>query len=133
MSEGAAYGALSETVRLIAKLRALGCAVAIKDFGSSLSAFTHLKALSVDYLKISGHYVRGVPDDLVYRTIVQSVAQLGTAMGIATIAEEVDNLEMLGKLRAMGVRYVQGDAVAPAQPLMDLDGEVAVPQVQLRS
>lgn len=133
VSEGAAYGALSETVRLIAKLRALGCAVAIKDFGSSLSAFTHLKALSVDYLKISGHYVRGVPDDLVYRTIVQSVAQLGTAMGIATIAEEVDNLEMLGKLRAMGVRYVQGDAVAPAQPLMDLDGEVAVPQVQLRS
>ena len=133
VSEGAAYGSLSETVRLIAKLRALGCAVAIKDFGSSLSAFTHLKALSVDYLKISGHYVRGIPNDLVYRTIVQAVSNLGAAMGIATIAEEVDNVEVLAKLRTMGVRYAQGDAVAPAQPLMDLDGEIAVPQILMRS
>jgi Amt family ammonium transporter len=132
VSEGAAYGALSETVRLIAKLRALGCAVAIKDFGSSLSAFTHLKALSVDYLKISGQYVRGIPDDLVYRTIVQAVSQLGAAMGIATIAEDVDDAAVLSKLRGMGVRYAQGDAVAPAQLLVDLDGEVAVPQIQLR-
>ncbi|MBL0177725.1 MAG: EAL domain-containing protein [Gemmatimonadetes bacterium] len=124
--------ALSETVRLIASLRALGCSVAIKDFGSSLSAFTHLKALSVDYLKISGHYIRGIPNDLVYHTIVQAVSQLGTAMGIATIAEDVDDVAVLGKLRSMGVRYVKGDAVAPAQPLVDLDGEVAVPQIQLR-
>jgi diguanylate cyclase (GGDEF)-like protein/PAS domain S-box-containing protein len=133
VSESAAYGSISQTVRVIAQLRALGCAVAIKDFGSSLSAFTHLKALSVDYLKVSGHYVRGIPHDLVYRTIVEAVGQLGAAMGIPTIAEAVDNLDILGKLRGMGIRYAQGDAVAPPQVLVDLDGEVALPQVQLRA
>lgn len=133
VGERAAYGAFSETVRLIADLRALGCSVAIKDFGSSLSAFSHLKALSVDYLKISGHYVRGIPQDLVYRTIVQAVSELGAAMGIATIAEDVDSVEVVGKLRGMGARYVQGDAVSPMQPLEDLDGEVSLPQIQLRA
>lgn len=133
VSEAAAYGSISQTVRAIAQLRGLGCAVAIKDFGSSLSAFTHLKALSVDYLKISGHYVRGVSNDLVYRTIVQAVSQLGAAMGIPTIAEEVESLDMLGKLRGMGIRHAQGDAVAPAQLLVDLHGEIALPQVQLRA
>jgi len=133
VGEDAAYGSLSETVRLIADLRTLGCSVTIKDFGSSLSAFTHLKALSVDYIKISGHYVRGIPEDLVYRTIVQAVSQLGAAMGIATIAEGVDSLEVLGKLRGMGVLHAQGDAVSPIQPLEDLDGEVSMPQIQLRA
>ncbi len=131
VNEGAAYGALNHSVRLIAQLRSLGCSVAIKDFGNSLSAFTHLKALSVDYLKLNGHYVRGIPNVQVYRTIIQAVSQLGTAMEIATIAEDVDTLEALEQLRGMGIGYVQGDAVAPAQPLVDLDGHVALPQVQI--
>lgn len=49
-------------------------------------SFAYLKALSVDFLKIGGHYVRGVIDD-VYGTIVTAVNQVGRLMGIATIAE----------------------------------------------
>lgn len=133
LREGVAFGAFRDTVRLIADLRSVGCSVAIRDFGSSLTAFAHVKALTVDYLKISGHHIRGIPTDLVYRTIVQAASHLGAAMGIDTIAEDVDSIEVLSKLRGMGVRYAQGDAVSPVQPLEDLDGEVSMPQIQLRA
>jgi hypothetical protein len=91
----------------------------------------HLKALPVDYVKIGGHYVRSVADDPVYGTLVTAVNQIGRIMGITTIAEEVDSEAALDQLRAIGIEYAQGHAVAPPVPLMDADGNVALPCIQL--
>jgi ammonium transporter, Amt family len=85
------------------------CGVGLDNFGNSLASFAHLKALSVDYVKIGGHYVRGVADDPVYGTQSETILQ---------------------KLRGLGVGYAQGHAVAPPAPLLDRDGQVALPHVQ---
>ncbi len=51
-------------------------------------------------------------------------------MGIATIAEQVDNEAVLEKLRTLGVPYAQGNAVAPPEPLADPSGVIAMPCYQ---
>ena len=62
-----------------------------------------------------------------YTTLVGAVSQISEIMGIATIAEEVDDLADLEKLRGLGVLYAQGDAVAPPQSFADTEGLLAVP------
>jgi len=91
-----------------------------------MHSFPYLKALAVDFLKIGGHYVRGVIDDPVYGAIVAAVNQIGQLMGIATIAEEVDSAPILDRLRNLGIRYAQGHALAPPEPLADSEGEVSL-------
>ena len=131
IAEDAALGNFSETVRLVAELRAAGCGVGLEDFGHGLTSLAYLKALHVDYVKISGHFVRGVAEDPVYGTLVGAVSQIGRIMGIATIAEEVDTASSLQKLRDLEVAYGQGQAVAPPVPFVDSKGALALPCLEL--
>jgi diguanylate cyclase (GGDEF)-like protein/PAS domain S-box-containing protein len=130
IDEAAALGNFAQLVRLISEIRATGCAVGLDDFGSGLASFAHLKALLVDYVKIGGHYVRSVADDPVYGTLVSAVNEVGRIMGITTIAEEVESETILQKLRALGVEYAQGTAVAQPVPLTDTEGNLALPCFQ---
>ena len=129
IDEAAALGNFSQLVRLIAEIRAAGCGVGLDAFGSGLTSFAHLKALSLDFVKIGGHYVRGV-EDPVYGALVSTVNQIGRIMGIATIAEEVENHTILEKLRTLGVGFAQGHAVAPPAPLASAEGGIALPCIE---
>lgn len=131
IAEAAVLANFAQTVRFISEIRKTGCGVALDDFGSGLHSFAYLKALAVDFLKIGGHYVRGVIDDPVYGTIVSAVNEIGGLMGIATIAEEVDSEPILDRLRKLGIGYAQGHAVAVPAPLADTEGEVTLPCFQL--
>jgi diguanylate cyclase (GGDEF)-like protein/PAS domain S-box-containing protein len=131
IAEAAALANFAQTVRFISEIRTTGCGVALDDFGNGVHAFAYLKALAVDFLKIGGHYVRGVVDDPVYGTIVSAVNEVGRLMGIATIAEEVESEPILNRLRTLGIGYAQGHAVAVPEPLADSEGEVALPCLPL--
>jgi diguanylate cyclase (GGDEF)-like protein/PAS domain S-box-containing protein len=130
IAEAAALSNFAQTVRFISEIRATGCGVALDDFGNGIHAFAYLKALAVDFIKIGGHYVRGVADDPVYGTIVAAVNEVGRLMGIATIAEEVETEPVLNRLRSLGVGYAQGHVLAVPEPLADAEGEVALPCFQ---
>ncbi len=124
IAEATVLANFAQTVRFISEIRKTGCGVALDDFGNGLHSFAYLKALAVDFLKIGGHYVRGVIDDPVYGTIVSAVNEIGAHMGIATIAEEVESEPILDRLRNLGIGYAQGHAVAVPKPLVDAEGEV---------
>ncbi len=130
IDEAATLGNFARLVRLISEIREVGCGVGLDDFGSGLASFAHLKALLVDYVKISGHYVRSVAEDPVHSALVSAINEVGRIMGIATIADEVESETVLQKLRALGVEYAQGHAVAQPAPLTHADGTVALPCVQ---
>jgi diguanylate cyclase (GGDEF)-like protein/PAS domain S-box-containing protein len=130
IAEAAALANFAQTVRFISEIRTTGCGVALDDFGTGVHSFTYLKALPVDFLKISGHYVRGLVDDPVYGTIVAAVNQVGRLMGISTIAEEVDSEPVLNQLRSLGIGYAQGHALAIPEPFADSEGEAALPCFQ---
>jgi diguanylate cyclase (GGDEF)-like protein/PAS domain S-box-containing protein len=129
ITEAAALGSFAQLVRLISELREVGCGIGLDDFGSGLTSFAHLKALTVDFVKIGGHYVRGVVEDPVYGTLVTAVNEIGRIMGIATIADEVETEPILDRLRALGVGFAQGHIVGPPVPLVHAEGSAPFPCV----
>lgn len=128
ITETAVISNLSQATRFMSTLKALGCFFALDDFGSGLSSFAYLKHLPVDYLKIDGMFVRDVHTDPLDRALVRSINDVGKVMGKKTIAEFVENDDIMRVLAEVGVDYAQGYGVGKPFPLSDLDH---VPEVLL--
>lgn len=111
ITETAAIGNLTRANQLIAELRRLGCAFSLDDFGSGVSSFAYLKALTVDWLKIDGLFVGNIVHDPVDHEMVRSITDIGHVMGKKVVAESVESTAVLERLRQMGVDYAQGHAL----------------------
>ena len=120
ITETAAIANLTKAVKFISTLKCLGCKFALDDFGSGLSSFAYLKNLPVDYLKIDGMFIKGLVDDPIDHAMVKSINEIGQIMGMKTIAEFVENDEIKGMLREIGVDYVQGYGIGKPQPFEHL-------------
>lgn len=119
ITETAAIANLPQAMHFIDSLKALGCLIALDDFGSGMSSFTYLKNFSVDYLKIDGSFVLDIADDVIDRAMVEAINRIGHVMNIETIAECVENEAILAQLREIDVDYVQGFAIARPVPFRD--------------
>jgi len=117
ITETAAVTNLSRAVRLIDRLRRLGCRFALDDFGSGASSFSYLKNLPVDYLKIDGAFVSNIASDTADLAMVTSINQVAHIMGIETIAEYVESDEIRDALVAIGIGYGQGRLLDNPVPL----------------
>ena len=96
---------------------ALGCGLALDDFGSGFGSFQYLTHLPFDYLKIDGSFIRSLPKSPKDQLIVRALAGLARNMGMQTIAEYVTDEATLGLLRAFGVDYAQGYELGRPAPL----------------
>jgi diguanylate cyclase (GGDEF)-like protein/PAS domain S-box-containing protein len=117
ITETAAIGNLTRANQLIGDLRKLGCAFSLDDFGSGVSSFAYLKALTVDFLKIDGLFVGNIVSDRIDYEMVRSITDIGHVMGKKVVAESVENDAVLARLRTIGVDYVQGFAIGVPAPL----------------
>jgi diguanylate cyclase (GGDEF)-like protein len=106
----------ANTDKQIAALRAMGCELAIDDFGSGYSSFTYLKRLPVDYLKIDGAFIRNLARDRVDQAMVRMVGEVARAAGMRTVAEHVTNAATLETLRKYGIDYAQGYYIGKPSP-----------------
>ncbi|WP_336604419.1 EAL domain-containing protein [Tolypothrix bouteillei] len=116
ITETVAIANLTKAVSFIRSLRELGCRFALDDFGSGMSSFCYLKNLPIDYLKIDGTFVRHIVEEPIDMAMVEAINQIGHVMGIQTIAEFVENEDILKKLKAIGVDYAQGYGIARPHP-----------------
>ena len=98
----------ANTDKQIAKLRELGCELAIDDFGSGYSSFSYLKRLPVNYLKIDGAFIKNLPRDKVDQAMVRMVGEVARAAGMQTVAEYVHNEATFELLAKYGIDYAQG-------------------------
>jgi diguanylate cyclase (GGDEF)-like protein/PAS domain S-box-containing protein len=117
ITETAAIGNLTRANQLIAELRRLGCAFSLDDFGSGVSSFAYLKALTVDWLKIDGLFVGNIVHDRVDHEMVRSISDIGHVMGKKVVAESVESTAVLERLKQIGVDYAQGLALGPPMSL----------------
>ncbi|NND89225.1 MAG: EAL domain-containing protein [Granulosicoccus sp.] len=124
ISEGAAVRNFEKVSTFIERIRALGCELALDDFGSGFSNFAHLKSLSFDYLKIDGSLVRNIATNDIDRDMVAAINQIGHTVGARTIAEFVEDDAALNCLRDMQVDFAQGYGLRMPTPLSQLADEL---------
>lgn len=117
ITETAAISNFSVAVDLINSIRSLGSLVALDDFGSGLSSFGYLKNLPVDILKIDGQFVKEIAKNPIDREMVRAIHQVGQSMGIKTVAEFVEDEDILQVLLDIGVQYAQGYHIGKPMPI----------------
>ncbi|MCK5829750.1 MAG: EAL domain-containing protein [Methylococcales bacterium] len=117
ITETAAINNLVQAQSLINNLQEIGIRFSLDDFGSGLSSFAYLKNLSVEFLKIDGMFVKDIVADPVDRAMVKSINEIGQIMGKETIAEFVENQDIVEILINIGVDYAQGYHYSKPIPL----------------
>jgi diguanylate cyclase (GGDEF)-like protein len=111
ITETAVISNLSSAIDFIARVRYLGCRIALDDCGAGLSSFSYLKAIPADYLKIDGGFVRDILEDPMDHAIVDAINRIGHVAGLKTIAEYVESEAIRQRLAEIGVDYAQGFAI----------------------
>ncbi len=108
LTETATMADAVRTKHLFAELRAMGVSLAIDDFGSGYSSLSYLKNLPFDKLKIDREFVTGIQHHADSRAICTALIGLGQGLGLAVLAEGVEDAAEVETLRALGCRVFQG-------------------------
>jgi diguanylate cyclase (GGDEF)-like protein len=90
------------------KLRELGVATSIDDYGTGYSSLAYIKQLPVNELKIDRAFVSGMEADRRNAAIVRSTIELGHNLGLVVVAEGVETEHELAELRRFGCDEAQG-------------------------
>jgi diguanylate cyclase (GGDEF)-like protein len=117
ITETAVIANFSSALAFIERVKALGCRIALDDFGSGMSSFSYLKTIPADYLKIDGGFIVGMLDDPMDSAIVESINRVGHVAGLRTIAEWVESEAIRRRLTELGVDYGQGFGIEPPVPV----------------
>jgi EAL domain-containing protein (putative c-di-GMP-specific phosphodiesterase class I) len=99
---------LELSIRKLSQLREAGLGVAIDDFGTGYSSLRLLAKLPVDTLKIDKSFVQSIADTPNVATLVSTIVSLARAFSMKTVAEGVETVEQLQKLRHMKCDQAQG-------------------------
>jgi EAL domain-containing protein (putative c-di-GMP-specific phosphodiesterase class I) len=120
VTETAAISDMQSAKVFCSGLLALGCSVALDDFGAGFGSFQYLKHLPFSHLKIDGDFIRGLPISRTDQLVVKALAGVVRGMGRETIAEFVGDEPTMSMLRSYGVDYAQGFEVGRPEPVVPL-------------
>jgi len=102
---------IEEAERVLGRMKALGLAIAMDDFGAGHTSFRNLRRLGIDIVKIDGAFVQNVARSLDDRFFVRTLAGLARHLGIRTVAEWVEDAEARRLLGEWEIDYLQGHFV----------------------
>jgi len=89
-------------------VRSFSIKVALDDFGSGYSNFSHILKLPIDYIKIDASLISNIDRDTHSKIMVETIVELAKKLKIETIAEFVSSQEILDVVIELKVDYAQG-------------------------
>ena len=105
--------------------RNIGCKFSIDDFGTGLASHNYLRELPVDYVKIDGTFITNIHNNRNDFAMAKSINDLAHFLGQETIAESVENEEIIEQLNIIGVDYLQGWGIGRPKLLTEVASELA--------
>jgi EAL domain-containing protein (putative c-di-GMP-specific phosphodiesterase class I) len=114
ITETAAIQDIDETRGFVARVKDLGCRIAIDDFGAGYTSFRNLRTLGVDVVKVDGSFVQNLRHSEDDRAFVHTLIDLARRLGLDTVAEWVQDEEAAAILAGWGCDYIQGAYVGRA-------------------
>ncbi len=114
ITESAAIHDIDETRGFVARVKDLGCRIAIDDFGAGYTSFRNLRKLGVDIVKIDGAFVQHIMRSEDDRAFVRTLIDLAKRLKLTTVAEWVQDEAAAKTLQAWGCDYLQGALIGLA-------------------
>lgn len=114
LTEHAAVANTSTANATLEVLREQGVRVALDDFGVGFSSLRYLRELPVDVLKIDRSFVVDAGDKAA--SMLGAIVSLAQQLGLAVVAEGIEEPEQLDRLQQLGAAAGQGWLFARATP-----------------
>lgn len=108
VTETVAVANLHQAKLMMTAIKALGCRFSLDDFGVGFASFNYMRELPIDIIKIDGIFVRHLDHNADDQLFVKALIDVAKGLGKKTVAEYVENAEILEILREYGVDYAQG-------------------------
>jgi EAL domain-containing protein (putative c-di-GMP-specific phosphodiesterase class I) len=94
-------------------LRDLGVCIALDDFGTGYSSLNYVRRFPIDILKVDKSFVSGVGHDSSNDGVTRAIVSIGQSLSLRTVAEGVETLEQMERLRDLGCLLAQGYLFSP--------------------
>ncbi|MFC3680797.1 bifunctional diguanylate cyclase/phosphodiesterase [Bacterioplanoides pacificum] len=98
----------ADTRHFLDQLKEKNIRVALDDFGTGFSSLSYLSAFPVDKLKIDKSFIDRMCGDPRKQALVDSIINLGHALGMRVIAEGVEEQQQKDELARKGCDCIQG-------------------------
>jgi len=95
-------------LELLHKLRNCGVRLAMDDFGTGTSSLALLRAYPFDIIKIDRSFLQDVDTSREVLAVIQATVGLIENLGMASLAEGVEEAGQVDILKSLGCRYAQG-------------------------
>ena len=95
-------------IDFVRRAKSYGIKIAIDDFGSGFSNFTHILKMNPDYLKIDGSIIQDVVHDEKSQAMLKAIVNFASELRLKTIAEFIHNKETYEYCKDNGVDEFQG-------------------------
>jgi diguanylate cyclase (GGDEF)-like protein len=108
ITESALLRDLEATIRNLESLKSLGLSIAVDDFGTGFSSFSHLEQLPIDILKVDRSFVATINEHEGRPSLAPAIVQLAHTLGLIAIAEGVESPDQVTPLRDLKCALAQG-------------------------
>ncbi len=116
ITETAMLTDFEQACEALAKLKAMGCRVAVDDFGSGYSSFSYIHRLPVDKIKIDRSFVVQLVNHSSALKIIKTIIDLCRNLNLDCVIEGVETQAEMAKLSQVRARYIQGYLFARPMP-----------------
>jgi EAL domain-containing protein (putative c-di-GMP-specific phosphodiesterase class I) len=121
------------TVAMLKRLRALGFAIALDDFGAGYSSISSIERLPLTRVKLDRSLIAEIDRQPRSLAIARAIVALCTDLGLEVTAEGVERPEQLALLMAERDLTLQGYLIARPLPSADIPAVVASMNERLQS
>lgn len=116
VTESATLDGAETAIAVLERMRALGARVSIDDYGTGNATLSYLKSFPTDEIKIDKSFVTAIETNASDRILVRSTIELAHELGLAVVAEGVEDASCLNLLRSYGCDIAQGWTIGRPMP-----------------
>ncbi len=109
VTEGIFTAEMTKVLKRLGALRSLGVRISLDDFGTGYSTLNYLRAFPFNKIKIDKSFIDelGKPGSNDH-AVIRAITALADALGMATLAEGVEDMAQVDTLEREGCKNIQG-------------------------
>jgi len=133
ITETAVMRDFEQSLAALTELRALGCSIALDDFGSGYSSLSNVHRLPLDKLKIDRGFIGELEARDASRAILRTMLDLCRNLKLDCVVEGAETPGQVAILTQLGCRFLQGYFISRPMPADAIPGFLKLHNAALRS